>query len=307
MENEKNVCFKGHISYPKQYAIEETNIFYPFKDIYPKHTYYESDPNDFLINAVFFLQEKRVKDIILNCKETINIKKKIFGHEYNILEILCDCIYYDYEHNKSKIIRIAHLLCSYDITLLTDKCFNMLYHAKRKELSIELEKYSENDKETDKYKCFVCLAGRPEFLMMSNICKCKTHIHIACFESLFKTNKHCTICLEKYKINEGHHDKSYYYPFDDFYFTPLFNHPITKIKETSQIKYALGYAQPTRLQFLFDNISDKEKKEYFESEYYHDAMNGFMFLDNIHTYEQNHKNMKLCRDILLHEFEKYKN
>jgi hypothetical protein len=234
-ENEACITFKRSIGFPIQYPHYDNIKFYPCNNIYPKiygyyfksiklnedmkdyESLYQYQEEDKLLLAVYWLQEKRITDILQNENNYNTFFVCDNGHNLNPIEILCRdrCgNFYYFECNKEKYFRIVKQLAKFNSSWVTSKCFLFLHDNKLNDLIELLLDYSKNNENI----CYICLNSEPICEFLNNVCKCKNPIHINCLKNCLKNldpgkNNTCTICLSKYKINEGS-DSRIFFPFD---------------------------------------------------------------------------------------------
>ena len=129
-----------------------------------------------------------------------------------------------------------------------------------------------NNDEAD--KCYICLSELMKFEMITGACNCVYKVHLSCIQKYIKklkkdkllakdldtSNKSydeelkCSICGEKYKLNEqriksnminSNYDENIFFPFIDCYPVPLFTNQYhyELEDEISKINYAIVYLQ----------------------------------------------------------------
>lgn len=285
---EINIIYNIARRYPR--PENETKIFDPFNDIYP-NSYGALEPDaPPLAKAIYWLQQHRVEYLIATGADTTEIIC-LNSENVNYLEMLCYGTNYKYEYNTAKILSIAKILCEANPNLVTTTCFTALYHFKYNKLTDLLLNYSID---TDDM-CYFCLKTEPKYCQLRSVCLCKNPIHIGCFQEMYEKNKSCIICCKQFVINQDncHTRQQIFFPFDDFYPVPLFEYvPLVKRSGIEQIKYALCYAQPNRLQNLFDTLPKKVIVEYFKSENFHKGFGNVFDSDHYGVIVNNYYRIK---------------
>lgn len=292
--NEKNIV--GNEVFTEMPIHEETIEFYPFENIYPNTCpFRERKYKDHTVNsqtmevkkayelpyAVYYLQKNRVNHLLNIDKVDSNILFDIYGEAIpselrdNCLELLCSKLkyYYDYKHNSKKVCEIARLLCENNPKLITKRAFEQAFYHKYYYLTDLMASYLVEDNDDD--ICYICLCSEPEKELLSNLCKCKSKIHIRCAEKLIHyEEKKCNVCISPYKY--AYHRKIYF-PYDDFYPYPfLTSYPIMKFNNLNDKLYnAMQFLVIDRFRELLKSATRKEITAFFESSDFHELYRLF--------------------------------
>jgi hypothetical protein len=120
--------------------------------------------------------------------------------------------------------------------------------------------------------CKYCLESLPYHTLV-NPCDCTQPVHIHCFKKWFKpTIVKCEICGDnyskkneprmKYNMLENKIESEIFFPFDNYYPTPLMSYnELELMGDDNSYYYALCYLQLNRMRDLLekDNINVKKK------------------------------------------------
>jgi len=243
---------------------------------------------DRLVYCIYFLNVTRFKDI-LNEYDSNDIEQYYpqFTKRYELMEYLLYCLGYSSTRKdvalniesldfhsfmskpnndgieKKKLLEILHLLLNKCPSFANEKNINNveIYHAI--ELSHVISLYLSND--PLKNPCYVCLSTS-EYWMINNICDCNMPLHLVCLMQILKNTKQCKICKKPYDI---HIDKlnRVLIPKLNIYPIPMIN-TYTKLDDTNkkiQLKYAIAYLIPNRVEEILDNMTMDEFQNYVKT------------------------------------------
>jgi len=271
------------------------------------HKYQENHLSP-LINAIYYLELQRVKDLLNQISKEEVIDKYNFynlphnNYNHNILYFIFSnfmntgCAQSD---NEGKLIPSLHSVSWYSLRKvikpknLAEKISN--------ELTIELVEYlcstypeliTYNDIEganrlncnvianilenyyIDKIKtydepiCCICFSSF-EVNLINNVCVCKNHIHIKCLIKCI--NQFGDICRTCNNSTHSHLDSKnrIMFPKVNIYPSPLLTGYLILKDEFEQLHYAIAYLCIDRIKDLLNNMSDEKFKKYVEkADYY---------------------------------------
>lgn len=295
------LIYDNYVKECKLEEVKDCKEMDPAKDIYPCLNYpckkfHKTDVP--LWSAIEFLQVGRVQEIMDKMTEEEIIKKypnllmqiikSMRGSSRETMSKLHVLRLSDFNSNVSNLLRfgdphtvpvyrdlasdLLKYICMKCPLYITNEIITYLSTFGANKLTEILASYYPEKEEDDaKDRCFICFLAIDDYLIDCP-CVCKMKIHMKCLlKTISKFGDVCRTCKKPYKSHRSDHfDSKIFFPSANIYFDERKNtyQMIDKKDKPLSLYYATTYCCVNRVKEIFDEMDDKEFKDYMQSDAY---------------------------------------
>jgi hypothetical protein len=243
-------------------------------------------------DILHIILENITEDELCNCIENVSstLNKNILEHicsTHGIITNSTDINKLVTKRNykgkvEDNVIKIITLLLNKSRKLITDNCYKSCRYLHHIEI-IELMNNYINDTEINNCvnNCYICHNSSEQYMIITNVCKCKNYVHYTCLQKLIKYQRNninilqnCKICNDKYKYNfppkintNNEFDEKIFFPENDIYPVPcMTNRYKNSTNICEKLQLSMYYLQTEKFEQYISEISNEEFKNFIELE-----------------------------------------